>query len=217
MKNETRLVNIQGMPMIIHGSPECISDDIVKYNDFWEFGIFNGWKSHFPATGLMLDIGANIGSHCVQFHKHFPKLNIWAFELHHGNFELLRKNTLAYPEIFCFNIGVGSCTSIVHYSDGPEQNSGGIRLSANGHNTNLVMALDNLITPEPVKFIKIDIEEHELSAFEGMKNLLLRDKPLIWLEDFTGPATRFLMDLGYEIIESVDKTSDYLMKYKSRF
>ena len=212
MRNETRLLNIKGVPMLVHGSPECVSDDIVKYDNFWEFEIFNKWKHHFPSEGLIFDIGANIGSHTLQFNHAFPDLNIWAFELHHGNFELLRKNTLAYSNIHAFNIGVGSCNSLVHFSDGPLQNSGGVRLSADGHNTNLVMALDVLTLPEPVKFIKIDIEEHELSAFEGMRNLLINDGPMVWLEDFTGPATQYLYDLGYQLIEVEEKTSDFLLK-----
>jgi hypothetical protein len=49
MKNETRLLNIKGVPMLVHGSPECVSDDIVKYNNFWEFEIFNKWKHYFPS------------------------------------------------------------------------------------------------------------------------------------------------------------------------
>jgi FkbM family methyltransferase len=212
MRNETRLLNIKGVPMLVHGGPECISDDIIKYNDFWEFEIFNKWKEHFPSEGCMLDIGANIGSHSLQFNHAFPNLNIWAFELHYGNFELLRKNTLAYSNIHAFNIGVGSHNTLVHFSDGHLDNSGSIRLSADGHNTNLVMALDSLILPKPVKFIKIDIEEHELSAFEGMRNLLINDGPMIWLEDFTGPATQYLLDLGYQVIASENKTFDFLLK-----
>lgn len=212
MTNEPRLLNVKGVPMLVHGGPEYISDDMVNRNDFWESDIFNKWKHYFPSEGLMFDIGANIGSHTLQFNQAFPNLNIWAFELHPGNFELLRKNTLAYKNIHAFNIGVGSCTSIVHFTDGPENNNGGVRLSASGHNTNLVMALDALTLSEPVKFIKIDIEEHELSAFEGMRNLLIKDSPMIWLEDFTGPATKYLYDLGYQLLDSEKRTFDFLLK-----
>jgi FkbM family methyltransferase len=212
MINETRLLNIKGVPMLVYGAPEHISDDIVNRSDFWESVIFNKWKHYFPSEGLMFDIGANIGSHTLQFNQAFPKLNIWAFEIHHSNFELLRKNTLAYPEIACFNIGVGSGTNKVSYDNGHEQNNGTVKVCSNGNNTNLVIALDNLITPEPVTFIKIDIEGHELSAFEGMKNLLINDGPMVWLEDFTGWSSKYLVDLGYKVIASEQKTSDILFK-----
>ena len=39
----TKIISIKGNPMIIFDSPEMISDDIVKYNNFWEFELFNKW------------------------------------------------------------------------------------------------------------------------------------------------------------------------------
>ena len=99
MKRETRLVSIHNTPMIIFEGPECISDDIVKYNDFWEFDLFNSWKDHFPSSGLMLDIGANIGGHCVQFKHHFPHLKIIAFEPHPDNYSLLKQNVKRYNDV----------------------------------------------------------------------------------------------------------------------
>ena len=89
----TKIISIKNTPMVIFESPECISDDIVKYNDFWEFELFNKWKKYFPKEGLMLDIGANIGSQCVQFIHHFPELKIYAFEPFKENFDVLIQNT----------------------------------------------------------------------------------------------------------------------------
>ena len=33
MKRDTRLFSINNIPLLIYDSPECISDDIVKYNN----------------------------------------------------------------------------------------------------------------------------------------------------------------------------------------
>lgn len=212
MTRGTRLISIQGTPMIIFEGPECISDDIVKYNNFWEFDLFNRWKLYFPSTGLMLDIGANIGGHCVQFKHFFPELKIIAFEPHPGNFALLKQNTDRYSDVAALNVGVGSRTSIVSFNDGHESNSGVVKMVVNGPNKNIVLAMDDLHLDEPVRFIKIDIEGHEVSAFEGMVELINRDAPLIWLEDNTDTAVRFLMGLGYEVIERDDKLPDFLMR-----
>ena len=73
MARDTRLVSIHGVPMKIFETPECISDDIVKHQDFFEFEIFNRWKDFFDTSGYILDIGANIGNHVLQFKYHFPK------------------------------------------------------------------------------------------------------------------------------------------------
>lgn len=212
MRRGTRLTSIQGNPMIIFEAPECISDDIVKYNNFWEFDIFNRWKPYFPSTGLMLDIGANIGGHCVQFKHFFPELKIVAFEPHPDNFALLKQNTDRYPDVTALNVGVGSRTSVVSFDNGHESNSGVVKMVYNGENRNIVLALDDLHLDERVKFIKIDIEGHEVSAFEGMVKLIERYEPLIWLEDNTDTAVNFLIELGYEIVEKDNLTPDFLMK-----
>ena len=209
----TKIISIKDTPMVIFDSPECISDDIVKYNDFWEFELFNRWKKHFPKEGLMLDIGANMGSHCVQFKHHFPELEIYAFEPYLENYQLLLQNTKRYDDVKCFNVGVGSRTSIVHFNDGHKNNSGVVRVVRDSNNPNIVLSLDNLILPK-VSFIKIDVEGHELACMQGMTNLLKRDKPLIWLEENNHgdhKVVPYLEKLGYKILEEEKLTNDYLM------
>ena len=211
MKRSTRLVSIRNTPMVIFEGPECISYDIIKYNDFWEFELFNQFKEYFPKEGLMLDIGANMGTHCVQFKHYFPDLKIWAFEPFLENFNLLKSNTDRYHDVHCFNIGVGSKGSMVHFGNEQVRNSGVIKIVDESNVTNLVVALDTIEFPEPIKFIKIDVEGHELSAFEGMKNTLLKYKPIIWLEDNNLTAVPYLENLGYKIISKQTNTNDYLM------
>jgi hypothetical protein len=150
MKRSTRLVSIHGKPMIIFDEPECISDDIIKHNDFWEFQLVNKWLHYFPTDGLYLDLGANIGNHCVQFKHHLPNIKIWAFEPYWDNYEVLRSNTKQLEDVHCFCLGVGSNNSMVHFSDGDFSNSGVVKVVDNSQNTNLVIALDTLTFPEPV-------------------------------------------------------------------
>jgi hypothetical protein len=57
----------------------------------------------------------------------------------------------------------------------------------------------------------MDIEGHELSALEGMSDLLLNDKPMIWVEDIKDKAVPYLKTLGYKILDEAPKTKDYLM------
>ena len=209
----TKIISIEGNPMVIFDSPEMISDDIVKYNNFWEFELFNRWQNFFPKEGLMLDIGANIGSHCVQFKHHFPNLEIYAFEPYSENYQLLVQNTKRYDDVKCFNVGVGSRTSIVHFNDGHKNNSGVVRVVKYSNNPNIVLALDYLILPK-VSFIKIDVEGHELACMQGMTNLLKRDKPLIWLEENNHGDQRvipYLEKLGYRMLDQQKSTKDYLM------
>ena len=211
MKRETRLVSIQGVPMVIYDSPECISDDIVRYNNFWEFELFQKWFKYFPKDGLYFDIGANIGSNSLQFKKNLPNIEIWGFEIDFNNFSLLRQNFKTFPDMFCFNIGVGSNTSLVNFTDFSLSNSGVITVTSDGNNQNLVMALDTInLSDKKLTFIKMDIEGHEISALQGMVNLILTHNPIIWIEDLSGLGREFLINIGYEMVESVEETSDYL-------
>jgi FkbM family methyltransferase len=217
MIRETRMVNIKGVPMQIFEAPECISDDIVKYNNFWEYELFNKWYSYFTKDGLMIDIGANIGNHCLQFKQTFPDLSIWAFELHPENYKLLKANVKAYNDVYAFNVGIGSRTSVISFDDGHYSNSGVVKMDSDGKNKNIIIALDDILDcdeqKKPITFIKLDVEGHELSALQGMRKTLLKYNPLIWIEDLTDSvAINYLMKLGYTIIQQELSTSDYLMK-----
>ena len=129
------------------------------------------------------------------------------------NYLLLKQNTKQLSNVSCFNVGVGSRNSVVHFSDGDERNSGVVKVVDSNTNPNLVLQLDTLHFPEPISFIKIDIEGFELQAFEGMVDLLHRDKPTIWLEDLSGTAVGFLEENNYIIQEAQVESCDYLMKY----
>ena len=221
MYNETKEIVVQGMPMTVFESPEDISDVIVRDNRFWEQHVFEKWIQHFPTNGLMLDIGANIGNHCLMFKKFLPQLKIWAFEMSYNNFRLLYKNIFPYSDIKCFNVALSNSVQIISYKDSEDNNNGGISVlnAEDGIHKNISIPLDSLTILESVVFIKIDIEGHEKYAYEGMKNLLLRDKPLIWAEDWVksghwegDSSVQFLLDMGYEIIENI--IGDYLLRFK---
>jgi FkbM family methyltransferase len=221
MYSKTKEIIVQDTPMTIFESPDLISDDIVKYQNFWEYDRFEKWKHHFPTSGLMIDVGANIGNHCLMFKKFLPELKIWAFEMSYNNFRLLYKNILPYSDIKCFNVALSNNVKIITYNDSENNNNGGIWIEdvQDCRHKNISIPLDSLTIPESVVFIKIDIEGHEKYAYEGMKNLLLRDKPLIWAEDWVQSghlqgesSIQYLLDMGYEIIENI--VGDYLLRYK---
>jgi FkbM family methyltransferase len=139
----------------------------------------------------------------------------------YSNFILLYKNILPYSEIKCFNVALSDSVKLISYKDSENNNNGGIavhRIDEGRHNQ-VTISLDSLNISEKVSFIKIDIEGHEKFAYEGMKNLLLRDKPLIWAEDWVKSgheqgesSVQYLIDMGYEIVENI--IGDYLLKFK---
>jgi hypothetical protein len=222
MDNQRRSIVINGITLNVFGEKDLISDDIIKDNNFWENDKFEKWKHYFPSTGLMLDIGANIGNHCLMFHNSFPELKIMAFEMSHNNFKLLKENVSPYAHcIDAFNIAVSDSVRVIYHDDSYDNNNGGLCVKTEGTYSNLSIPLDSLPLPQPVSFIKIDIEEHEIYAYKGMAELLMRDKPLIWAEDWIRSghvqgesSTQYLLDMGYEIVENI--VGDFLLKHKDK-
>ena len=219
--NQYRSININGMTLYVFEEKDIISDDIIRDNNFWEHDTFEKWKHYFPTSGLILDIGANIGNHCLMFYNSFPELKIMAFEMSFKNFDLLKKNIAPYSQITGFNVAVSDHMKIIQYDNSTDHNNGGIGIKDQGAYSNLAIPLDSLNITEPVSFIKIDIEGHERYAYEGMKNILLRDKPMIWAEDWSHSghwegesAIQYLLDMGYEIVENI--IGDYLLIYKKK-
>ena len=220
MDNQRRSIIINGITLNVFQEKDMISDYVLNHGKFWENDTFESWKHYFPSTGLMLDIGANIGNHCLMFHNSFPELKIMAFEMSYNNFKLLKENVSSYSHcIDAFNIAVSDSVKVIYYDDSYDQNNGGLCVKTEGTYSNLSIPLDSLHMSQPVSFVKIDIEGHEEYAYKGMKELLMRDKPLIWAEDWVQSghvqgksSVQFLLDMGYEVIENI--VGDFLLKHK---
>lgn len=219
---QNRLVSIENQPMVVFGNSETISDHLYYKKKFYESDIFEKWVNYFPPSGLMLDIGANIGNHVVMFKNMFPNLKIWAFEPILENFLLLKTNADRFKDVSVFNVGIGSRTGMVNFDVSEfSYNSGTSKVTSNLGYQNLVIALDNIdFHNEQIKFIKIDVEGFEYACFEGMMNLLVKHKPVIWAEDYneiykrsTNNSIDLLKRIGYEVID-FEPEANFLLTYK---
>ena len=57
---------------------------------------------------VILDVGSNIGSSILFFHKQFPNAQIYGFEPHPDTFGILEKNVGGIPSVKIFNYGLGA-------------------------------------------------------------------------------------------------------------
>ena len=83
---------------------------------------------------------------------------------------------------------------------------------------NLIIQPLDVFNLDNVKFIKIDVESHELFVFKGGFETIKKNKPAIWIEDFKyesdreNSGTQFLInELGYYIADD-DIDNNYLLK-----
>ena len=140
---------------------------------------------------VVLDIGANIGSHSLFFAQSVgPGGILMAFEPQRILFQMLCANMALNGVInsYCYNTAVGSSsgTLIVPTLDyGAENNFGGLSLNADysgqGEQTG-ILAIDNLKLPQ-CHFIKIDVEGMELEVLKGAEETINRCRPLLYVEN----------------------------------
>lgn len=141
----------------------------------------------------MLDVGANIGTHCLRFSQAFDAVH--AFECNPTILPLLERN-LALNEAacvtlhpiglgerpgeldlyapVCVNGGLGTFTQTDQY-DRPSVKLATVRVDAAD---NMVPAMIN----GPIDAIKCDVQGFELSVLRGARALIAEHQPIIWIE-----------------------------------
>jgi len=136
---------------------------------------------------------------------------VFAFEPQRACYALLQAQ-LALNElrnVFAYNqaLGAQAGTLWVPCIDyGKPGNFGGVALvnsDSGGHETVAVGTLDQFCEEQPVRLLKIDVEEMERRVLEGAEHLLERMKPLLYVENDRVHESRALIDFllakGYRL------------------
>lgn len=164
---------------------------LIGYWEKWMHDIFLDLFSQ--RKGIILDIGANIGTHSVACSL---ISSVWAFEPQKKTFDILINNAKQNQkhEIKCFNIGLSDKTGIGKLQQSPLFNNGATKIGKGDGESISLDKLDNIWMNEGmpfISFIKIDIEGHEINALKGAIHTL-SDKPPIIFECHTGNNVNYL-------------------------
>ncbi|MFZ4631397.1 MAG: FkbM family methyltransferase [Bacteroidia bacterium] len=151
---------------------------------------------HYP-SGIVLDVGANIGHYSKALHQVNPSLEILAFEPHPRTFEVLQKSTASNPQIRCFPFGfgkeAGNHTLFDHGGEEGTEHASlhqGALLHAGYHQeeTQTVQiklnTIDHFLETEGINqvlFLKIDTEGHEYAILQGAKQALQNGR-ILWIQ-----------------------------------
>ena len=142
-----------------------------------------------PAGAVCLDIGSDVGNHAVFMAKVMQASKVYCFEALSVCCELLQINSLLNQcsEILdCSYLGlalgaeVETARAII-----PQGNIGATRFTSDRQldaTSVPVLPLDCLNINEKIDFVKIDVEGAELDVLDGMKQLIERCRPLIFVE-----------------------------------
>lgn len=172
------------------------------------FDFFKPLQTVF-STGLVLDIGANIGNHAMVFSRRFATVH--AFEPNPPTLELLNINTRYAGNVTVYGYGLGESPGTFDLVV-DQANMGGSSITAQSQSGDQIIKvrverLDDVnIDLSNLCFIKIDVEGFEASVLCGAERVLRQTQPLIVMEqhakDFVaGNSTAsidFLTSLGYK-------------------
>ena len=194
---------------------DYIGDEVCQ-NGVWEPEIIDVYTSLIQPHYTIVDIGAHMGFHTINFAKNGSQ--IYAFEPQKHLYNQICANVFLNElneKITCFNIGLGETNkrssfgsldrhNTLNWNEGYTVeliNYGGRSLEDNlGTDEIEIRTLDSFnFTPH---FIKMDVEGYELKTFQGAKQTLKKHHPILLFESFPNSKEdvfNFLKGIGYEI------------------
>ena len=160
---------------------------------FWESQLqpfFDMWCEEAKcATGVVLDIGANFGAHTLYLARHLAK-EVWAFEPQRRVYQQLVSNCMlnSLANVWTLNGALSTANAAMEMTDSyfgalASGNQGARSVKARNPSGAALPDSDELIHAfrldhlwaamgrPRVPFVKIDVEGHEASSFEGGREL----------------------------------------------
>ena len=178
---------------------DVIQRTIVNTSNFFERDILYSLLKYLPKNATVLDVGANIGNHSVFFATIGGAKRVIAFEPIPESFRMLKKNIKINKIddiVTVFNLGLGSYNSDGEIDFMASDNIGGTSIKASetkNKYTVSIVALDQFkLDIKKLDFIKIDVEGFEIEALKGMKNIIKKYKPIIFIESFPAHCHDYL-------------------------
>lgn len=126
---------------------------------------------------VFLDGGAYDGNTVKQAASALPVTRTYAFEPDLANYARLTTEvaTLDLP-IVTYPCGLSNATAWLAFAGDHGEASA---ISLEGNNRILCVRLDDCLINEPVDYIKLDVEGHEVAALAGAKQIIARDRPVL--------------------------------------
>lgn len=155
-----------------HQPPIYLRNNSTDYATFTQ--VFYSEQYNFPFSKqpkVIVDCGANIGLSTIYFKNRFPNAKIIAIEPDSGNYEMLLKNTEAYPDIRCIKAGIWNTSTNLEVVD-LNMGEWGFMVKAVDHPTESTIkgiSIKEIITSfdlDRIDILKIDIEGSEKELFE---------------------------------------------------
>ncbi len=142
------------------------------YDDYFDLDLVKCDKNE-----VIVDLGAYVGDSILSYLKNYGDdcyKKIFCYEITPENFDILKNNLVAYPNIEFKLKGISNKTGNMKINNNSTSSSANSLISDNGDIE--VTTLDEDIK-DKITLIKSDIEGFEQKAIEGAKNHIINDHP----------------------------------------
>ncbi|TPN80424.1 FkbM family methyltransferase [Mesorhizobium sp. CU2] len=177
--------------------------------DFYDRDALNIIKNEIRNDNIFLDVGANIGNHCIFLSKFCDIKEIIAIEPNPDAFSILKINILLNE---CRNVNtdhlgvaLASRPGKMRVSYPSSGNIGGAQLIPDEFGTVDCVTGDEIIRERSIGFIKIDVEGSEFDVLEGLRQTISVCRPSILIEVWKS---------GQSNLESWCRNNNYIIRHR---
>lgn len=206
---------------------DLISCNIIAQKTFYENNYLLVIGNLLKNPKCILDAGANIGNHTLFFSMFWDDASVYSFEPLLTNFKMLKRNIQLnkLQSTYCFNVAVGDRSGMgqISYNGQLENNLGATKVVYEDTGEIPFITLDTFAHENNLQYIdliKIDVEGFELKVLNGMKKIIEKYNPYIWievLEDNKNEAMALFQELNLTFISAphFNIYNDFLLRRKT--
>lgn len=190
----------------------------MDYWDNWQGGALKIIDKFLPNNAVIVDIGANVGSHSIYWALERNARKVYSFEPYPDTFEILKTNVILNnltDTITVNNFGLADEFCNLKVEKYSPVNIGGTSFVKANDGTFYFCPLDSIDIKEPIDLIKIDVEGGEVDVLNGMTKTLVKNFPVIVIETFThkDEVDAFMKNFHYKLAETIREGEDYIYTY----
>lgn len=204
--NDYEKINVSGFVFFVHKNDTCIAD-CLKTGVLYEKFALSYLKKFIDPDKNILDIGSNIGTHTV-IYSNYTRKTVYSFEPQKVLFDILNLNVAKNncKNVITHNFGASNKNSNYNmncdYSSKMNQGAFCIVDDDSTYQNKVVIECKQLdqLNITDVGYVKIDVEGHEFETLQGMLNILIENKPVLFIEIHDSvPTKRQSLELLYNV------------------
>lgn len=194
---------------------DYIQNKIYKDTEPYELTMLKDIISRCKSNDIIVDVGSNIGNHTLFFAAN--NLFVYAFEANSALFNIMQDSIKLnkFDNLTkCYNVAVSDSVSKAKFVKFDETNLGGQSLEISDDGDIPTIPLDDVDFHGKVAVIKIDVEGMECNVLNGVKKLIAKDRPLLYVEAANMDAFKnlyhILDNLNYAYWDTFNATPTHL-------